>query len=176
MMSCLKDGNCGAALLVATLVLMVGCEYKKASKINSKLRDASARAQHGAGHDHADEGPHGGTLVEWGEGAYHAEVTFDPVSKQATVYILDKEATKTVPIPEESLKLTLTHVSPPVQISLHSQPQEGDPPGSSSRFVGTHEKLATKRDWKGEISGKVENKSYTGTFEIQPHDHAPKSK
>jgi hypothetical protein len=120
-------------------------------------------------HSHPEEGPHGGPLAEWGEEKYHAEFVVNHDKKEATVYILDGSAKKASPIAAETISLTITNVKPVAQITLKADPDKDDPKGSSSRFVGTHDKLGTKMDFTGEISGKVGNTPYAGTFE--KHDH-----
>lgn len=154
------------SLGVLLALLAAGCMTKPGEQ----------RERRGAAHDHPDHGPHGGALVEWGEEDYHPEFTVDHAKKQATVYILDRNAKKASPIATETITLTLTHRTPPVQVTLKADPQEGDPAGSASRFVGTHEELATEMEFKGEISGKVGDKPYAGTFAEKPHDHEPKKK
>jgi hypothetical protein len=100
----------------------------------------------------------------WGDEKYHAEFTVDRARKQATVYLLDGSARKPSPIPADTILLTLTNLKPPVQITLKKDPQTGDPAGSASRFVGTHDKLGAEGEFTGEISGKVGDTPYTGEF------------
>jgi hypothetical protein len=123
-------------------------------------------------HDHPDEGPHGGALAEWGDEKYHAEFTVNHAKKQATVYILDGSVKKASPIAAETITLSLTNVKPPLQVTLKAEPQEGDPKGQASRFVGTHDALGKEMDFEGEISGKVGETPYSGTFkEKAEHEH-----
>lgn len=153
-------------LALSALTLSSGCSQRPISP--SKKTDAKKPA-----HDHPDEGPHNGALAEWGE-KYHAEFTVNHDTKTATVFILDESAKKNVPIPADTITLTITNVKPPVQIPLKADPEKDDPKGQSSRFVGTHEKLATVMEFKGEISGKVGETPYVGTFEEKAHDHEKK--
>ncbi len=168
-MSSIKRWTWGVTFLTAVVILTSGCEHKKKSVIDPRLKEASTKAQ--KGHVHSDPGPHGGVLAEWGEEEYHAEFTVDHAKKQATVYILDGQAKNAVPIASETIELTLTNVTPPVQIALQADPQKEDPKGSASRFVGTHDQLGTEMEFKGEISGQVARKPYTGTFEEKEHKH-----
>jgi hypothetical protein len=153
---------CG--LLLVAVLLLPGC-YPPTQRSTGKGTAATQRG------DHPDKGPHGGALVEWGEEEYHAEFTVDHGKKEATVYILDGSAKKAHPIKAESITLTLTSFTPPVQVSLKAAPQEGDPAGTASRFTGTHEKLGQEMDFKGEISGHIGDKHYTGDFDEKGHDH-----
>ena len=67
--------------------------------------------------------------------------------------------------------MTISNVKPPLQLTLKPERQENDPEGKSSRFSGTHEALGTEMDFKGEISGKVGDKPYAGSFDEKDHDH-----
>jgi hypothetical protein len=153
------------ALVAVSLFVAVGCSPKK-----DRAKTVAKQA-----HDHPDHGPHGGALAEWGEEDYHVEFTVDHDKKTATIYILDETAKKASPIAVEDLILTLTHVKTPVVIALKAQPDASDPPGKSSRFVAAHDVLGDKIEFKGEISGKVGDKPYSGEFvEKDDHDHKKK--
>jgi hypothetical protein len=115
--------------------------------------------------EHPEIGPRGGPLAEWGDEKYHVEVTVDHGKKTATAYILDGSAKKASPIAAASIKVTLTSLKPTVQIILKADPEKGDPKGTSSRFVGMHDKLAEKGKLVGEVSGKVGDLPYVGKFE-----------
>ena len=155
-----------AAIFGSTLVIATGCANRKPP---GKGTDNSAKNGHE--HDHPHEGPHKGALAEWGNEEYHAEFTVDHEKKQATVYILDGEVKKAAPIPVESITLTLSNVKPAVQITLKADPDKGDPKGSSSRFIGMHEKLGVEMDFTGQISAKVGDRAFTGDFDEKAHDH-----
>jgi hypothetical protein len=102
--------------------------------------------------------------VEWGDEEYHLEFTADRAGKQATVYVLDGSARKATPIAAETLTLTLKHVTPPVTVTLKAEPMEGEAKGSSSRFVGTDDRLGEAGPFKGEVRGKVGETPYSGSF------------
>ena len=135
----------GAALFAAAAFVAAGCTAGPTGSGPGKTSKAA--------HQHPEEGPHGGALAEWGAEEYHAEFTVDHDKKQATVYILDETAAKAAPIKAESITLTVTTFTPPVQITLKADPQQGDPKGSASRYTGTHDKLATVTEFKGEFAG-----------------------
>jgi hypothetical protein len=162
----------GCLLVVsATVMLAGGCSRDKPKVVNGKT--ANGKKQDGKTphvHDHPDHGPHGGALAEWGEEEYHAEFTVDHAKKQATVYILDGSAKKAAPIAAETINLTLTHAKPAVEITLKADPDKDDPKGKSSRFVGTHDKLGEERPFEGEISAKIDDKPYTGSFHEEEED------
>jgi hypothetical protein len=124
--------------------------------------------EHGHGHTHG-AGPHDGTLADCGGGKYHVEFTVSHPDKQATVYILGDDEKSASPIKATEIHLTIA--SPAVDIALTAQPQEGDPEGTSSRFVGTHDNLGIVQEYAGTISGEIEGTPYTGDFKEEPHDH-----
>ncbi|QEG39299.1 hypothetical protein [Roseimaritima ulvae] len=120
-----------------------------------------------AGHGHG-AGPHDGTVGDWGGGKYHVEFTVDHDQQQATVYVLGSDEKTATPIDAESIELSI--VDPPMQVTLAAQPQEGDPEGESSRFVGTHEKLGVVKEYAGTMTGVVDGTPYTADFAEQAHD------
>lgn len=118
-------------------------------------------------HVHADGGIAGGVLVEWGRDEYHVELVHDPKAGEATAYILDSSAKKVVAIPVKEITLSLVG-SPQVVVPLAAKPQDGDPDGQSSRFVGTHPALAKEGKLVGSVSGQVNGKGYTGPLKSEP--------
>ena len=121
-------------------------------------------------HEHG-EGPHEGTLADWGGGKYHVEFTVDHDKKEATVYVLGEDAKTTAPIKAKDGKLALSIEDPPIQTDLIAMPQEGDPEGTSSRFVGQHENLGKVQEYAGSISGEFDGTPYSGDFKEEPHEH-----
>ena len=164
-------------MFLATGILVApGCNTKAPQQGGDQKKMEDAKNTTTKKDDHPHEGPHDGALAEWGEEKYHAEFTVDREKKQATVYMLDGTAKKAAPIAVDSITLSLTNFKPSVQITLKADPDKGDPKGSSSRFVGTHEKLGEKMEFKGEISGKVGDTPYTGKFEEEHKGHKHEKK
>ena len=121
------------------------------------------------GHGHG-VGPHDGTIADWGGGKFHAEFTVDHDKQQATVYVLGSDEKTATPIDAESIELSIA--DPEMQVVLSAQPQEGDPEGKSSRFVGTHEKLGVVQEYAGTMTGVVDGTPYSGDFKEEAHgDH-----
>ncbi|QJW99437.1 hypothetical protein [Frigoriglobus tundricola] len=152
------------ALLVVPFVLIVGCGTRPTSQ-----RETAPVGAQPAAHDHGLEGPHKGALAEWGAHDYHAEFTVDHAAKEATVYILDGDAKNAKPIAAKQLTVALAE-QPAVTFTLVPKAQPGDPTGTASRFVGTHEFLATKKALAGTISAQVDGKPYSGSFKETAHD------
>jgi hypothetical protein len=147
---------------------IAGCGRQEAPP--TAQSEASSQSTEDHGHSH-DDAPHGGTVVDWGGGEYHAEFTVDHEKKEATVYILGSDAKSPAPVKTESVRLIIN--DPETELELTAQPQEGDPEGSSSRFVGTHDTIGIVKEFEGTISGEVGGTPYVGEFREVPHgeDH-----
>jgi hypothetical protein len=143
---------------------IAGCSGQHAPSTTQS--DASSHESTAPGHSH-DDAPHGGTVVDWGGGAYHAEFTVDHDEKEATVYILGPDGKSSAPIKAESIRLIIN--DPETEIELTARPQAGDPKGTSSRFVGTHETVGIVRNFAGIISGEVDGTPYVGEFKESSH-------
>jgi hypothetical protein len=127
----------------------------------------AANADDEEGHSHG-AGPHGGVVADWGGGAYHVEFTVDHDKKTATVYLLGSDAQTIKPIKAE--KITLSIDEPAFQLDLAAQPQDGEAPGESSRFVGQHDNLGVVREFSGSITGELEGTPYAGDFAEGAHE------
>ena len=121
-------------------------DQASSSTISSASDDHGHDHADGDAHDHSVEGhahgvgPHDGTIADWGGGKFHVEFTVDHDKQQATAFVLGSDEKTATPIDAESIELSIT--DPEMQVTLSAEPQEGDPEGKSSRFVGTHENLA----------------------------------
>ena len=150
----------------ALLALVPGCGDKPAPAPVTSMPPASADGgEHGHDHVHG-AGPHGGTLTDWGGGAYHVEFTVDHDKKEATVYILGSDERTPAPIKAEKVQLVIN--DPMTELELAAQPLEGEPEGTSSRFVGTRDTIGIVKEFAGTISGEIEGTPYTGDFKQEP--------
>lgn len=145
------------SLFALGLALLVGC----GTTPTTPPTDTAKPTEHA--HAHGESGPAGGVLASWGKEEYHAEFVVDHTTGEATVYLLDGTAKKVTPIDAKTVTLSLKD-TPPVVVTLEAKPQDGDPPGQSSRFVGRHDALKTVKEFSGSISGKAGGKHYTGDF------------
>lgn len=157
---------CVLMACVTVLNLVSGCNppaapLPVASSANDKPKADEHAHSHGAG-------PHGGTLTDWGGGAYHVEFTVDHDKKEATVYLLGSDEKTPAPIKASSIKLVIN--DPMSEIELTAKPIEAEAEGTSSRFVGTHETIGMVKEFAGTISGEIEGTPYTGDFKEEPHD------
>jgi hypothetical protein len=151
--------------LLAAAVALAGCDTKKPA---DTPKGGAKAGEDGDEHDHGP-GPHGGTIIEFGK--YHGEFVVDHKKQEATVYILDGKAEKAVPIPTDTLLLSIK--SPQFQVELKAAPLEGEPKGRSSRFVGKHEKLGVEQEFAGTVSGEIDGKPHLGDFEEKPPEKKP---
>ncbi len=168
-----------------SISLMVGCGGKAAQEPTAQHSGTSSTSESDHGHPHEADGshphegegshghgagPHDGTVADWGGGKYHVEFTVDHDKKEATVYVLGSDEKTPEPVAAESILLTIKQ--PKLQIDLLPVPLDGESGGKSSRFVGTHDGLATVMEYEGTISGEVDGTPYAGNFKEEPHDHA----
>ena len=149
--------------VLSILSVTWGCGDKKDK--NPKSDDAKTTTPAKEEHAHGD-GPHGGTVADWGGGAYHVEFTVDHDKKQATVYVLGSDGKTPAPIKSEKIRLIIN--DPETELDLVAQPQAGEAEGTSSRFVGTHDNIGIVKEFDGTISGEVEGTPYVGEFKELP--------
>lgn len=152
----------------AVLQFVIGCGQTPAPAPAPQAK--SEAGDHGHEHGHG-AGPHGGTLTDWGGGAYHVEFTVDHDKKEATVYIIGGDEKSPAPIKAERIHLVIN--DPMTEMELVAKPLDGEAAGTSSRFVGTHETIGIVKEFAGTISGEIEGTPYTGDFKEEPHraDH-----
>ena len=126
-------------------------------------------AEHSDDHSHSGHGagPHDGTLADWGGGKYHVEFTVDHDKQEATIFVLGDDEKTPSPIKAEEIQLSIS--DPTMQVTLKAAPQEGDPEGVASRFVGNHESLGVVQEYAGTITGVIEDTPYSGDFKEEPH-------
>ncbi len=165
----------GISLALVASIGFIGC-----SKPSEPTAITSSESVGDHGHDHDAEshdhgveghghgvGPHEGTVADWGGGKYHVEFTVDHDKQQATVYILGSDEKTTTPIDATSIELSIKE--PEMQVALQASPQESDPAGKASRFVGTHEKLGVVQEYAGTMTGVVDGTPYSGDFKEEAH-------
>lgn len=149
----------------AMLLLVNGCGPTSVPAPAAPIKPAEKNH----GHEHAGHGagPHGGTLTDWGGGAYHVEFTVDHDRKEATVYILGSDEKSPVPIKADKIQLVIN--DPMTELELVAKPLEGEAEGMSSRFVGAHDTIGIVKEFTGTISGEIEGTPYTGDFKEESH-------
>ncbi len=153
-----------AALLAISLT--VGCGGDKPAEQPATMQTETPSKNSEGGHGHG-AGPHDGTLADWGGGKYHVEFTVNHDKKEATVYVLGSDEKTPEPIAAEKLLLTIN--DPQLQTDLLPVPMDGESDGKCSRFVGTHDGLATVMEYEGTISAEVDGTPYAGNFKEEAH-------
>ncbi|MBM3998823.1 MAG: hypothetical protein FJ297_04640 [Planctomycetes bacterium] len=148
---------------------MAGCGQTPAPAPTPQTKTGAGNHGHADGHG---AGPHGGTLADWGGGAYHVEFTVDHDKKEATVYIVGSDEKSPSPIRADKIQLVIN--DPMTELELVAKPLEGEAEGMSSRFVGTHDTIGIVKEFGGTISGQIGGTPYTGDFKEDPHgaDHS----
>ena len=156
--------------LVVSVGLITGCGEKKTTKASKEGTKTAKNHEH----EHEHEGPHGGHVIDLGNGAYHAELTHDDATKSVAIYLLDANLKKPVPTTEKEITINLTVDGKPQQYTLPAAPQADDPEGQASRFELKDEKLVDAWDAPkstGRISVNIGGKPYTGDIDAHEHDH-----
>jgi hypothetical protein len=160
----------GILALVLALAVFTGCSGKTDG--TSKDGDKSTRKDGDDDHHDHGAGPHDGTIFDFGK--WHAEFNVDHKTKEATVHILTY---KNKPSPIQVEKLLLSIKTPQFQVDLKATPEEGDPAGKASRFVGKHDNFGKEQEFEGTLSGEVDGKPYAGDFKEEEHkDHKHEKK
>lgn len=154
---------------IGTLAFVAGCGDSQQTATSGTQGNAQQPANDSDDHGHSGHGagPHDGTLADWGGGKYHVEFTVDHDKQEGTVYILGDDEKTPSPIKAEEIQLSI--IDPVMQVTLKATPQEGDPEGSASRFVGNHESLGVVQEYAGTVTGVVDGTPYSGDFKEEPH-------
>ena len=160
-----------SAASLLSISLMIGCGDKTAEQTAAQQPTTSSTTESNQnhkieGHGHGS-GPHDGTIADWGGGTFHVEFTVDHDKQEATVYVFGSDEKTPEPINSESILLTLKE--PQMQIDLMPVPLTGESGGKSSRFIGTHDGLATVMEYEGTMSAVVDGTPYAGKFKEEPH-------
>lgn len=175
------------ATLVSLLPLVTGCSETStpAPSAQTQASHSDHGHEHGTedGHDHAANdhegehekghahgaGPHGGTLTDWGGGAYHVEFSVDHDKKEAIAYIVGSDEKSPSPIKADNIQLVIN--DPMTEMTLVAKPLDGEAEGTSSRFVGTHDTMGIVKEFSGTLSGQIDGTPYTGDFQEEAHTH-----
>jgi hypothetical protein len=139
---------------------------------------ADSKAANAHDHAHAEEGPHGGHIIELGAPAHHAELTHDEAGHSVGVYILDGGAKAAAPIAAESITINVAQDGEPTAYVLPAIVQPGDDEGTSSYFEIVSEPLckivcgeSEAETTTARISITIDGKPYIGIIETEPHEH-----
>jgi len=124
-------------------------------------------------HVHADEGPHGGHLIELGS-EYRAELLHDENTDVVTVHVLDQAAKESVLPAQSEVTFQLLRDGQFVQYTLKGVPGEAE--GKASEFTvvdaSLSEALAHEEEVRGRLHVTIEGNQLTGMIEHEGHDHS----
>lgn len=159
----------------ALLVLgLYGCSGPSPATSNQAKPNPTVETEEaGHGHAHSSEGPHGGSLIELGDEAYHAELVHDDAAGTVTVYVLDSTAQAEVPIEAPEVTINIKHEGHGEQFKLAAAVPQGNTTGKSSQFGSNDAELAKELDHEhaeAELVVLIDGKQYRGTIEHHHHD------
>ena len=158
--------------MLVTLALIAGCAREHSSSLPAAPTQWDDGAHVHAVHMCPSEGPHGGQLLEIGEGDYHAELIHDETRHLVGIYLLDANASAPVPIGQSSLMINLLVGGKPAQFRLPATPLDGEAGQHSSHFELLDEKLCEALDLPGtkpRFNVTIQGKQYV--VPIENHDH-----
>ena len=177
------------AVGLAALAVMIwasGCSVKMSSTTSTSSGTGSSKTAdkghahekgHDHYHDHAHHGPNGGHIVEIGEEEYHAEWTHDESTGLVTIFILDKDMKKEVPIEAAEIEIATKVAEAEKTYKLAAtNASEGDNP-TASRFALEDKALLTALEVAGTngteatLNLTIAGKPYAAKFEQHSHDH-----
>jgi hypothetical protein len=146
-------------LLSALAVLsLAACDGGKDSSTPKK--------EEGHSHGEHDLGPHGGELLELAGGEFHVEIMHDHDGGSMKVWVLDKDAKKTLMVRAPAINL-LTKDGP-VQFNL--EPDSALTGELAECWKGSHSGLKTD-PWNGRIKIRIGDKTYDSALEEEGHKH-----
>jgi hypothetical protein len=129
-------------------------------------------------HEHAEEGPHGGHIIELGNEDYHAELTHDDAEHRIGIYFLGSDAKTAKPIKAASVTINVSEDGKPSQYTLPAVPQAGEADGNSSYFEIVSEPLCAVVCGESEaersharMNVTIDEKPYVGLIETEAHEH-----
>ena len=161
-----------AGLLTGGIGCGGGDNLQEFDDAHIKPADPGAHDHHHHHHDEEHKAPHGGTLVALGDHQYHAEIAWDETAKTITVYVLDGEAEKAVPIDVEEIVLAVGIGKDAETHKFTAKPQENDGDGKCSRFVSSDKALFDKFHDSESTSGQIDLPIGEMTFPVVvAHDH-----
>ena len=164
-----------AGLLTGGIGCGGGDNLQEFDDAHIKPADPGAHDHHHHHHDEEHKAPHGGTLVALGDHQYHAEIAWDETAKTITVYVLDGEAEKAVPIDAKEIVLAIGIGKNAETHKFTAKPQENDGDGKCSRFVSSDKALFDKfhdsESTSGQIDLPIGEKTFPGVVAHDHHDH-----
>ncbi len=140
------------AVAKSGLAVILACAFL-ASCRGSDAGSAQAQAKAPVHEHHA---PHGGALVELGEGEFaHLELVLDPAQGLLTAYSLDGEAENPIRLKQDKIMLSLKGLGGGGELGLALAAQAnqltGETVGDTSQFSASSDRLKGVSSFKGEV-------------------------
>jgi hypothetical protein len=121
-------------------------------------------------HDHGEEGPHKGHLIELGDEEFHAELVDDEAGGKIIIYVLDSKAKDPVAADGEEVTISVVVDGQPKDFSLKATDA-----AKRDQFESNEPELAAGldhyKDAKGRLQITINKKPYTGIIEHEAHSH-----
>jgi hypothetical protein len=133
---------------------------------------------HEHSHEHLEEGPHGGHIIEIGAKEAHAELVHDEATNKVGVHILDGQAKASKPIETKMVLINVAEDGAASQYELPAVPQSGESDGMTSYFEIVSEPLckvvlgeSAAKSVQARVSIQIGERPYVGLIDTAPHDH-----
>lgn len=160
--------------------LLVSCLFGFAGCGGTAQKSGGEKAhEHGHDeHDHDEEGPHGGHIIELGAEEHHVELTHDDAAHKVGIYILGADVKTPTPIKLDKVTINTLVDGESISYDLPAVPQEGETDGNTSYFEIISEPLCTlvageseAKTKQARLSLEIDGKPYVGLIETSAHDH-----
>jgi hypothetical protein len=156
----------GAVILAfAATTAFVGCDRPSNPPPSDK-----GKADAHAHHDHGEEGPHHGHLIELGEEEFHAEIVHDDAASKVTIYLLDGKAKESASADGEEVTISIVVEGQPKDFALKATDAAKRDQFESKEPVLVAS-LDHEKDAKGRLQVTINKKPYTGIIEHEAHSH-----
>ena len=134
---------------------------------------AQHKEQTAGGHEHPEQGPHGGHLIVLGNDRFHAELLHGEPAHTVTVHLLDAAGGQPVTSDQPALTIQLFQEGKFVDYELAAV-RAGEAAGASE-FKVVDEKLCDRLSHAEEVKGRLKvtigGKALVGSIEHSAHDH-----
>ena len=133
---------------------------------------ARASAGDSAADAHPAQGPHRGSLIEFGDEDFHAELVHDDSTDTITIYVLDKEARRAVPVTTRTVTLDIRAAGRSHRYTLVANVRGTEGFGAASVFTASDNLLCQLLDVDGvsaRLTIEIDGKSFVG--QLGKHAH-----
>jgi hypothetical protein len=133
---------------------------------------ATASAGDSATDAHPAQGPHRGSLIEFGDEEFHAELVHDDSTDTITIYVLDKKARRAVPVTARTVTLDIRAAGRSHRYTLVANVRGTEGFGAASVFTASDNLLCQLLDVDGvsaRLTIEIDGKSFVG--QLGKHAH-----